>query len=194
MTAGVLLQAWGGGFFLLNKVFLWLSERARRDGKHQNGRRWRIVSWVIYLLGLPPWLVIFAQKSDWIAAALEASGIPAMLLGLVLAIRGSTDKPPAWLDRLTLVMIPAGVLYSVHDLGGFGHLSQWLESALVLGYLVGTRQLGLERASGYLWYVLMHLACGLLMFHQGLYGLMALQIISLAFIADAYRVWRTTHS
>lgn len=189
-----LLQAWAGGFYLLNKIFLWLSERARRRGRLEVGRWWRIASWTIYLLGLPPWLVIFARKSDWIAASLEASGVPAMLLGLILAIQGSADKPPKWLDYLTLFMIPIGVAYSVHDLGGFGHLSQWLESALVLGYLVGTRQLGLERASGYLWYVLMHVACGWLMWHQGLYELMVLQIASLVFIADAYRVWRTTHA
>lgn len=189
-----ILQTCAGGFYLLNKIFLWQSERARRRGRLEAGRWWRIASWAIYLLGLPPWLVIFSRESDWIAVALEASGAPAMLLGLILAIRGSTDKPPRWLDHTTLIMIPIGVVYSVHDLGGFGHLSQWLESVMVLGFLVGTRELGLERASGYLWYVLMHLACGWLMWHQELYGLFVQQVISLAFIADAYRVWRSTHT
>ncbi len=188
------LQVWAGGFYLLNKVFLWMSERARRHGKTQEGRRWRIASWAIYLLGLPPWLVIFARESDWIAASLEAGGAPAMFLGLILAWRGSPSDPPKWLNWLTLAVIPLGVIYSVHDLGGFDQLGQYLELALVLGYLIGTRQLGLERANGYLWYMLMHLACGWLMWHQGLYGLFLQQAISLLFIADAYRVWRSTHT
>lgn len=189
-----IFQAWGGGFFLLNKIFLWQSERARSWGKFEVGRSWRIVAWVIYLLGLPPWIVIFITHHDWIAAALEASGAPAMLVGLVLALRGDNREPNVWLKRLMYSWIPAGVFMSIYDFGGFYTLGQILESVLVLGYLAGTSLLAMERARGYLWYVLMHLACAWLMWHQGLHGLFALQVVSLAFIADAYRVWRKTHA
>jgi hypothetical protein len=200
-----MLELWGGGFFLLNKIFLWKSERARRYAKgigltqrlvKRAGRRWRIAGWAIYLAGLPPWIKIFYDERDWIAMSSSAGGAPAMLLGLILAIIGLTKKPEGWLawltkilDRLTLLIIPIGLGISIWDLGGLGHLSQWLEIGIVLGYLVGSRELGLERARGYLWYVLMHVSCGWLMFHQDHYGLMVLQIISLFFIADAYRVW-----
>src|SRR5690348_12220247 len=61
---------WGAAvFYLLNKIFLWFSERAVRARKAAAARRWRILSWLVYLAGLPPWVAIFIAKHDWIAAA-----------------------------------------------------------------------------------------------------------------------------
>ncbi len=182
------LQWLGGGFYLLNKIFLSFSEHARNRGYAAAARRWRIASWAVYLCGLPPWVIIFVSWRDWIAASVEASGAPAMLLGLVTALRGTTANPPRWLDRLALVCIPAGFAYSLYDFGGLTTPNQWLEIGLVLGFLVGTYLLAKERASGYLWYVLMHVSCGWLMWIQSYPWLFLQQLASLVFIVDAYRV------
>lgn len=182
------LQWLGGGFYLLNKIFLSLSERAKRSGKPRDAQRWRIISWVVYLLGLPPWVIIFLHKRDWIAASLEAGGAPAMTLGLVTAIRGTAHKPPRWLDRFALFCIPLGFAYSLYDFGGLTAVNQWIEIGLVMGFLVGTYLLARERASGYLWYVLMHVSCGWLMFRQRYPWLGWQQVASLVFIMDAYLV------
>jgi len=192
----VILQLVGGGFYLLNKIFLWMSERARRAGDAESGQRWRIASWAVYLAGLPPWIIIFIGWRNWIAASVEASGAPAMVLGLWIAIRTMKTtvktQPPRWLDRVALACIPLGFLYSLWDFGGFNTFNQLLETALVLGYLVGTYQLARERSQGYLWFVLMHVACGWLMWIQGYPWLLLQQIVSLVFIVDAWRVERET--
>ena len=65
----LLLQWLGGGFYLLNKVFLSFSERARTRGLPGAARRWRIAAWAIYLFGLPPWVIIFLGQRNWIAAS-----------------------------------------------------------------------------------------------------------------------------
>lgn len=186
----ILLQVWGGAGYLLNKIFLWFSEHARNGGKNANVRKWRIASWAVYLFSLPPWVIIFVMWRNWIAASVEASGAPAMLLGLVLALRGTTDNPPRWLDRLAFICIPLGFSYSLYDFGGVTTINQWLEIGLVLGFLVGTYLLAKERVGGYLWYVLMHVTCGWLMWIQGYPWLFLQQLVSLVFIADAYRVAR----
>jgi hypothetical protein len=89
-----LLQWLWGGFYLLNKIFLSFSEHARNQGNETWARKWRIAAWAVYLAGLPAWIIILVSWRDWIAASVEASGAPAMLLGLVLALRGTTSNPP----------------------------------------------------------------------------------------------------
>lgn len=181
-----LLQWLGGGFYLLNKIFFSFSERASLRGNERLARRWRIASWAVYLVGLPPWVIIFVSWRNWIAASVEASGAPAMFLGLVLALRGTAKDPPKWLDRLALVCVPLGFAVSLYDFGGLKTLNQWLEIGLTSGFLVGTYQLARDRASGYLWFVLMHVTCGWLMHIQGYPWLLAQQVASLGFILDAY--------
>ena len=180
------LQWIGGVCYLFNKIFLSIAERYRTRGKTQLAQRLRIASWAIYVVGLPFIVVMLALCHNWIAASVELSGAPSMILGLYLAIRGTDTKPPKWLDRLALACIPVGFAYSIYDLHGLSHLSQWLEIGLVVGFLVGTYQLARDRASGYLWYVLMHVACGTLMWMQGLRWFALQQLVSLAFIGDAF--------
>lgn len=182
------LQWLGGGFYLLNKIFLSFSEHARNRGDEARARKWRIASWAVYLVGLPPWVIIFVSWRNWIAASVETSGAPAMLLGLVIALRGTTKNPPRWLDRLALFCIPLGFGYSLYDFGGITTINQWLEIGLVLGFLIGTYFLAKEQTSGYLWYILMHVTCGWLMWIQGYPWLFLQQLISLVFIVDAYRM------
>lgn len=181
------LQLIGGIFFLLNKIFLAVSERALIQGATEFSRKWRIASWVVYLIGLPAWVIIFIQWKNWIAAGVEASGAPAMVLGLVIAVQGKDKKPPRWLDYLAIICIPLGFGYSLYDFGGITTINQWLEIGLVLGFLVGTYMLAKENSNGYLWYVLMHTTCGLLMYIQGYPWLLLQQLLSLIFIVDAYQ-------
>lgn len=91
----LLLQAIGGSCYLLNKVFFSLSERAQSYQQTSIARRWRIASWTIYIAGLLPWVILFVSRHDWIAASVEGAGAPAMVLGLVRAIRGKDS--PRWL-------------------------------------------------------------------------------------------------
>ena len=180
------LQWLGGGFYLLNKIFFSFSERARNRRSEALARRWRIASWAVYLVGLPPWVIIFVSWRNWIAASVEASGAPSMILGLVLALRGTAKDPPRWLDRLAIVCVPIGFAVSLYDFGGLTALNQWLEIGLVSGFLLGTYQLARDRASGYLWFVLMHVSCGWLMWIQGYPWLLGQQVVSLGFIVYAY--------
>ena len=182
------LQWLGGGFYLLNKIFLSFSEHALLRENQNWRKKWRISSWVVYLLGLPPWVIIFIKERNWIAASVEAGGAPAMILGLVMALRGKESKAPPLLKRTAQVSIAFGFAYSLYDFGGLNTVNQWLEVGLVVGYLVGTYLLALEKMSGYLWYVLMHVACGWLMWIQGYPWLFLQQVVSLVFIFDAYRV------
>jgi len=68
--------------------------------------------------------------------------------------------------------------------------NQWLEIGLVGGFLIGTYLPAKEHTSGYLWYVLMHVCCAVLMLRQGYAWLFAQQLVSLGFIVDAYRITR----
>lgn len=178
------IQVIGGLCYLLNKVFFSWYERAKRKN-NPTARRWRVWAWAVYIAGLPAWVYILIRWHNWIAASVEASGLPAMLLGLLTALRGK-DSPPQILKQSARICIPLGLGYSLYDFGGLTTLNQWLEIGLVLGFLVGTYRLAGEHADGYLWFVLMHVTCGWLMWIQGYPWLFLQQIVSLGFIADAY--------
>jgi len=195
-----LLQWSGGLLYLLNKVFFSRYERAMKRKNQGLARKMLITSWIVYLAGLPFWVAIFAQSRNWIAASVEASGAPSMVLGLV----GSFHKPinkelqtttyrnlTRWLDRLALLLVPLGFAYSFYDFGGLRAFNQWLEIGLVLGYLLGTYLRAKKRINGYLWIMLMHIFCIWLMWRQRYFGLLAQQVASLCFIVDAYATaWR----
>jgi len=72
------LQVWGGGSYLLNKIFFALAE-----GKKQNiKRKLKLYGWVIYIIGVPAWVTILLSEKNWIAASIETGGLPSMCLGL----------------------------------------------------------------------------------------------------------------
>ncbi len=173
--------------YLLQKVFLWAAERSQDHKDEVRERRWRIAAWAVYMVGLPPWMIIFIREHNWIAGLVEASGFPAMVLGLAIAIRGSQEKLPPWIYKLAIICAVLGFGASLYDFRGIKTLNQWLEIGLVLGYLIGTYQLAIERANGYAWYVLMHVCCGLLMWIQHSPWLCLQQVASLIFIVAAYR-------
>jgi len=113
-----------------------------------------------------------------------------MLLGLIIALRADPRKAPRWLDQTAFVFIPLGFAYSLYDFGGLTTPNQLLEIGLVVGFLIGTYELAKERSDGYLWFVLMHVSCGWLMWIQGYPWLFLQQVVSLLFIADAYLTTR----
>jgi len=148
-------------------------------------QRWRVNAWTVYLIGLPAWIIIFISERNWIAAALEAGGAPAMVLGLVVALRGK-GKAPKWLDYIALIAIMLGLSYSWYDFGGVTTINQWLELGMVTGFLSGTYLLAKERPVGYLCFLLMVSSNLCLMWIQDYPWLALQQLISLGFILDAF--------
>lgn len=177
----------GGGLYLLHKVFLWEKERAQGYKNKALARRWRIAAWAVYIVGLPFWLYYFHAQRNWIAGFVEVSGLPAMVLGLVIAIRGTDEKAPTWLYWLSVICAIAGFGASLYDFKGLTTLKQWLELGLVLGYLVGTYLLALDRINGYLWYMVMHFFCAYLTLIQGSMLLSVMQWVSFFFVKRSYK-------
>ena len=178
-----ILQLWGGAAYLMNKICFCLAERSR---DRRANRRWRLWSWAIFLAGLPAWVAVFAMEHNWIAAAVESGGVPAMAVGLIIALRGHGAEP-RWLDRLAKYSVVFGLGASLYDFGGITTLTQCLELAIAAGFLMGTYLLAKDRAHGYFWFMLGNVSCAALMAVQGYSILMAQQTLSLAFVADAYR-------
>ncbi len=174
----VILQIWAGLFYLLNKIFLAVGEGSQN-------KYWRVVGWSCYLVGLPAWVIIFMIKHNWIAAALETGGAPAMLFGLVMALRGQ-EKTPKKLNIVAKFFVYFfvffGLIYSLYDYGGFNSPTQILEILIVIGYLFGTYFIARRSWPGWLWFILMNLSCASLMFIQQKYILTGQQLLSLVFV------------
>ena len=180
----ILLQIIGGSFYLLNKILLSRAERSRT--KHDK-KYWETRSWLAYLLGLPAWVIIFIIEKNYIAAFLELGGAPSMILGLWRSGRiNKRRKNPVSLNVIAILCIMLGIALSVHDVGSISTLTQYLEITLVVGYLVGTYLLAMNNPIGYIFFMIMNLACGYLMYTQGYFFLAAQQAISLYFVCDAF--------
>ncbi|HKL27335.1 MAG TPA: nicotinamide mononucleotide transporter [Desulfuromonadales bacterium] len=183
----LILQLWGGGFYLANKICFALAESRSATRK----RQLRIGGWVIYLLGVPAWVVILVGKHDWIAASIEAGGVPAMLFGLYNVCR-HISKPDPGLDRLTSWITYAfllfGVAGSVVDFGGLTSITQILEIGVMIGFLLGTYLLAKQDFRGWLFFMLMNASMGSLMLLQGKPILAVQQSISLCFVIYGFTV------
>jgi hypothetical protein len=148
-------------------------------------------AWASYLIGLPPWILIFISERNWIAAAVESSGVPAMLIGLSAARQSHTQLHEyVWLDHLAKLMIIIGLGLSLFDFGGLATLNQFLELGIAAGFLMGTYLLAKSKPQGYFWLTLGNISAALLMMRQGYFLLMTQQIISLSLVIDAYRIQR----
>jgi len=181
----LILQAWGGGFYLLNKICFAFAEGRAEPSK----RKLRVAGWVVYLLGLPAWVIILVGKHDWMAAAIEAGGAPAMLFGLINAYRGEI-APNRRFDRIiaffTYSVLALGIGYSLYDYGGLTALSQLLEIGIVVGFLLGSYLLAKKNSAGWLFFMLMNISTGSLMFLQDKNLLAAQQLVSLCFVVYGY--------
>lgn len=179
----IFLQAWGGVCYLLNKIFLSRAESAGDGGK------WRVRGWAVYLLGLPAWVIILALKRNWIAAAIEAGGAPAMALGLVVAWKG-IERAPRWLaksaEAFAYGSFALGVLYSAYDFGGITAITQVLEIGVMAGFLLGGCLLAKKNPAGWLWFMLMNGSMGALMAIQAKPILAVQQTLSLCFVTRGF--------
>jgi len=176
------LQLWGGLLYLLNKVFFSQAERSKTLNDRQ---LWRIRSWIVYLAALPAWVVIFVSRQNWIAAGVESGGAPAMLVGLLIAWRGHGTNPKG-LDTLAKLSVLAGLTLSIYEFGGIKTITQFLELGIAAGFLMGTYLMAKDKAQGYVWLMLGNISCSALMGIEGFFILMAQQLISLAFVTDAF--------
>jgi hypothetical protein len=184
----IILQLWGGTFYLLNKLFFSKAERAVNQRHRQ---KWRLRAWTAYLVGLPPWVFIFISERNWIAAAVESGGVPAMLIGLIAARQDHTQLHEyVWLDHLAKLMILIGLGLSLYEFNGLATLNQFLELGIAAGFLMGTYLLAKSNPQGYFWLKAGNISAALLMMRQGYFLLMAQQVISLSLVIDAYRVQR----
>jgi hypothetical protein len=184
------LSIWGGVPFLLNKVLLAGAEQQSKDAAK---RKWRTVAWVVYLVGLPAWLIIFVIEHNWIVLAVETAGVPSVVLALTSARYGQSNNSK-WLIRTALVAAGVGLAASVYDFGGLNTVEQFLELLSNAGLLVGTYLLARERASGFLWYMLMNVSMGTLMGRQEYWWLCTQQFASLGFVVLGYVFYRRKHS
>lgn len=181
----LLLQIWGGSFYLTNKVFFALAEGKNRYRK----RQLKLFGWTIYILGVPAWVLILILKHDWIAASIEAGGLPAMLFGLY-NVYMNRETPSRILDMVasffTYSVILLGTGYSVHDYGGITSISQLLEIGVMVGFLLGSYLLAKSRSSGWLYFMLMNTSMGTLMLIQDKPILALQQAVSLCFVVYGF--------
>ena len=177
----IILQAWGGCFYLLNKILFALAEGKRQETK----RRLKIAGWSIYLLGVPAWVIILIGKHDWIAASIEAGGVPSMLFGLSTVYQNA-DSPNRVFDitasLFTYGFLLVGVGYSAYDYGGITSVSQLLEIGVMIGFLIGSYLLAKSNLYGWIFFMLMNASMAALMFIQHKPLLSFQQIFSLCFV------------
>ena len=176
------LQAWGGLFYLLNKVCFSQAERSKRIKVR---RFWLIRSWIVYLSGLPAWVIVFISERNWIAAGVESGGAPAMIGGLIIALRGHGTAPKL-LDSISKAGVFIGLTLSVYEFGGITTTNQFLELGIAAGFLFGTYLMAKDNVQGYIWLMLGNVSCGSLMGLEGFYILIIQQLISIIFVTDAF--------
>ncbi|MCK9175412.1 MAG: hypothetical protein M0O96_09065 [Desulforhopalus sp.] len=183
-----LLQFWGGAFYLINKIFFALAEGKKQTVK----RKLKLCGWGIYILGVPAWVIILLGEQNWIAASIEAGGVPSMFLGLYTVYKRS-KTPNKIFDNIasffTYCAIVSGVSYSLFDYGGITSLSQILEAGVMLGFLLGSYLLAKNNRSGWLFFMLMNGSMATLMLVQNKPLLAAQQLLSLCFVI--YGFWKS---
>jgi len=181
----ILLQIWGGGFYLINKILFALAENKQQELK----RKLKLFSWAIYILGVPAWVIILLGKHNWIAASIEAGGVPSMLFGLYNVYKNA-EVPNRTFDKVaslfTFGSIVLGVGYSFLDYGGITSLSQVLEIGVMIGFLLGSYFLAKSNRKGWLFFMLMNGSMAILMLLQQKPLLAVQQITSLSFVIYGY--------
>ena len=171
------LQITGGLFYFSNKLFFAAAERSKNELVKQ---KWQIAAWIVYLLGVSPWVIIFISEHNWIAAAVESSGVPAMLLGFINVFRQKRNSTLSkLLEILAKITIIAGLSISLYDFGGITSLNQIIELAIAAGFLFGTYFMANSSAAGYVWLLIGNVAAALLMYRQSYYILMIQQLLSI---------------
>jgi len=179
------LQIWGGGFYLSNKILLAIAEGRPKKSK----RLFKLAGWLIYILGVPAWVVILISKQNWIAASIEVGGVPSMLLGLY-NVYNEKEVSAKRFDFIVLsatyISLALGVGYSVYEYRGINSVTQLLEIGVMIGFLLGSYFLAKNRSFGWLFFILMNGSMALLMFIQNKPILSIQQLFSLCFVVYGY--------
>lgn len=183
-----ILQIWGGGFYLLNKILFSVAEGQPAQRK----RSITIKAWIIYILGVPPWVIILVGHQNWIAASIEAGAIPAMLLGLYNTYHSTSQQHGRvyrFFNRVvaccTYGSLLFGLSYSMIEYGGIVSVSQLLEIGVMMGFLLGSYALAKNNRIGWFFFMLMNLSMASLMLLQEKPILMVQQFVSLCFVVYA---------
>ena len=142
-------------------------------------------SWIVYLAGLPAWVIVFISERNWIAAGVESGGTPAMVGGLIIALRGH-GTALKWLDSISKAGVFIGLTLSIYEFGGLTTTNQFLELGIAAGFLIGTYLMAKDNVQGYIWLMIGNVSCASLMRLEGFYILMIQQLISLIFVTDAF--------
>lgn len=182
-----ILQLWGGGFYLANKILFALAEGQPEHSK----RALQMAGWMIYILGVPPWVLILISDRNWIAASIEAGGVPAMLFGLYTVYKGGQGFNRRFnfiASFFTYGSLVLGVGTSVIDQHGINTLSQVLELGVMVGFLLGSYLLAKRNPRGWLLFMLMNGSMAALMLLQDKPILSIQQILSLCFVIYGYIV------
>ena len=181
------LQIWGGVFYLTNKILLAIAE-----GKAQKTKRFlKLSGWLIYILGVPAWVIILVSKQNWIAASIEVGGVPSMLLGLYSVYKNSEVSPKRlnhFSKSVTYASLALGMGYSIREYGGINSVTQLLEIGVMVGFLVGSYLLARNQAYGWLFFVLMNGSMATLMSIQNKPILSIQQLCSLGFVIYGFIV------
>jgi hypothetical protein len=181
----LILQIWGGSFYLTNKICLALAE----GEANYRQRKLKIIGWMIYVLGAPAWVIILIIKHDWIAASIEAGGVPAMLFGLYNVFKHCKSHSKFFdmiASAFTYVFIIFGTGYSLYDYGGITSISQLLEIGVMIGFLLGSYLLAKNQTYGWVLFMLMNASMGTLMVIQTKPILAFQQTLSLCFVVYGF--------
>jgi hypothetical protein len=183
LNIDLFLQIWGGIGYLLAKILL-----AAAEGMN-SGRKWRIIGWISYLIGIPAWVILLASKNNWVVAAIDLGSIPAMILGLVTAWKEDGQVNEIFdivVKIFTLLMIILGISYSIYYFHGITTFSQILEIFVTFGFLLGSYLLAKNNPIGWLLFALMCICMGILMLLQDKILLVFQQGISLIVVIVGY--------
>jgi hypothetical protein len=180
------LQIWGSVFYLANKYFFSKVERSD-DVAEKN--RLMLVAWIVFILGVPAWVIVFISEGNWIAAAVESSAVPAMMIGIVTATKRHGVEPK-WLKYISHLFIACGLSLSLYEFGGLASINQTLELGVATGFLFGTYHAAKGAKHRYYWFVLGNISCATLMARHGHLIMMTQQMVSLVFVFDAHMTLR----
>jgi len=136
-------------------------------------------------------VMILIGDRNWIAASIEAGGVPAMLFGLYTVYKGSQGYNRQFnfiASIFTYSSLVLGVGYSLFDQRGINSVSQVLELGVMIGFLVGGYLLARRNPSGWLFFMLMNGSMAGLMFLQDKPILSIQQVLSLGFVIYGFIV------
>ncbi len=184
MDTLTVLQVFGGGFYLLSKVFLSLA------GESLLLRR---IGWSVYIAGVPFWMMLLWIKSDYIVLGLEFGGGLILVYALIKTfqkeVKGTTKLDIA-ANGLCVILFFVALYYTLGT-KGFG-FHPFLEVVIAFSFAISIMMLAKKDDRG--WYVmlLLHVATGTLMYRQDVWLLAIQQAISGCFALWAiYKYWKS---